>query len=923
MSAPTLHVQLESELPRELAVGGGTALFVCGWCFCPEAGIAGLELVLDGLSQPVAGAGMPRLDPFRALHPDLDPFDTAGLSSDPRSAQDPQLRSYRSGFWGLVRVASAPAPGAVHVLSLRARLEDGRRAEAELGRIAAPEPVRRLTAPWPGGCPASAPGSPGPGGAGGAGGARIAIAMATYDPPPALLHRQLDSIRAQTHANWVCVISDDCSAPERFAQLEAATAGDPRFIVDRSPRRRGFYANFERALALVPADAEFVALADQDDAWHPGKLTRLRAAIGDAQLVYSDARVVGEDGGLISETWWSERRNNHSDLLSLLVANAVTGAASLLRADLLDTALPFPAAQFAHFHDHWLGLVALSLGEIAYVPEPLYDYVQHGGASLGHAGANRMATLRQRLTHRRPLRDRVAMWRLHYFVDIWRLRQFAAVLLMRGDGRIAGGKRRTLQRFLDADTSLRSLAQFGVRGARELTSATPETLGAEWALFHALAWRRLLSLSARDRPRRGLRLDALPPPSLVQEPGREALDADVAVIARKVAPLRWSVDETAPQRVNLLIPAIDLDHFFGGYIAKFNLARRLVQRGLRVRIVTVDPVGPLPADWRARVQSFAELDGMLDTVEVVSGRESSGLPCSPGDGFIATTWWTAHIAAAALEQVRARRFVYLIQEYEPFTFPMGTYAALAAESYGLPHFAVFSSELLRGYFRAHRIGVYAAGETAGDAESLAFENAITRVTPAPEQELAARAPRRLLFYARPEPHAARNLFELGVLGLSRALEAGVFAGGWELNGIGTVRGGGRIGLGGRTTLRLLPRSDQAGYAGLLRKHDVGLALMYTPHPSLVPLEMASAGMVTVTTRFENKTPEAMRALSPNLLTVAPTVEGVAEGLRAAVAAAADTGARRSGAAVKWSSEWAHSFPDAMLDRIAAVLHERR
>ena len=74
------------------------------------------------------------------------------------------------------------------------------------------------------------------------------------------------------------------------------------------------------------------------------------------------------DGRLISETWWDRRRNNHSDLLSLLVANSVTGAASLLRRELLDYALPFPPAQFAHFHDHWLGLVgADAWARIAYV----------------------------------------------------------------------------------------------------------------------------------------------------------------------------------------------------------------------------------------------------------------------------------------------------------------------------------------------------------------------------------------------------------------------------------------------------------------------------------------------------------------------------------------------------------------------------
>jgi glycosyltransferase involved in cell wall biosynthesis len=895
-----LQVQLDAELPGEVAVGGGTAIFVCGWCFCPQSRITSLAFVLDGERQPVDSHAMPRLDPFRVLHPELDPFATAKLEGDPASQLDPELRSYRSGFWGLVRIERPAAAGA-YELSLRAELEDGGSVEAELGSITIAEPVEALAAAWP----AAATGP------------RVAIAMATYDPPADLLARQLDSIRAQTHENWICVISDDCSRPERYAALQSAIAGDSRFVLSRSPRRLGFYRNFERALALVPDGAEYVAMADQDDDWRPDKLARLLASIGDAQLVYSDARVVTRDGELISETWWNLRRNNHSDLLSLLVANSVTGAASLLRRGLLDYALPFPPAQFHHYHDHWVGLVALSLGEIAFVPEPLYDYVQHGQASLGHEAANRMPSLRDRATDRRPLRERVAMWRLHYFVDIWRLSQGAAVLLMRAGRIMAPGKRRTLERFLAADGSLRSLLALGSRGARELIGK-PETLGAEWALFHALAWRRLVGISARSRPQRRLRLDALPPPSLIQEPGRAALDEGVAAIANKIAPLRWSVVERAPARVNLLIPTIDLQHFFGGYIAKFNLARRLAQRGVRVRIVTVDPVGPLPGDWKRKVESFAELEGLFDAVEIVFGRESAAIECSRQDRFIATTWWTAHIATAACEQLEADRFAYLIQEYEPFTFPMGSYAALAAESYGHRHFAIFSSELLRDYFRAHAIGVYADGDGDGDEHSVAFQNAITRVAPVDEAELSARPTRRLLFYARPEPHAARNMYELGVLGLARALEDPVFDERWEFDAIGSVGGAGRIAL-GRRTMRLIPRSDQDAYASLLRGHDVGLALMYTPHPSLVPLEMASAGMLTVTNRFENKTPEALAAISSNLLTVEPTVEGIAAGLRAAAAGVEDGARRLAGAEVNWSTQWERSFPDELLDRVIAAL----
>ena len=103
--------------------------------------------------------------------------------------------------------------------------------------------------------------------------------MATYEPPLDLFARQIESIRAQTHRDWVCVIRDDGSSPERLRRRSREVVGDdPRFVVSRSPRRLGFYRNFERALALAPAGARYVALADQDDVWHPDKLATLRRA---------------------------------------------------------------------------------------------------------------------------------------------------------------------------------------------------------------------------------------------------------------------------------------------------------------------------------------------------------------------------------------------------------------------------------------------------------------------------------------------------------------------------------------------------------------------------------------------------------------------------------------------------------------------
>jgi GT2 family glycosyltransferase len=881
-----LVASLDFPLPRSVAPGRGSALFVCGWCVSRAAPVRALELLLNGEAFPVSAHGMPRGDVLDALSPDAPPG------------------SLMSGFWGILPIASSAAGGELEV-ELRARLANGEVTVTELAHIAVEDPVASLDLEPPE--PAAGP--------------FVAVCMATHEPSPELFRRQVESLRAQTHRNWVCVVSDDCSSPERFAAIERELRDDPRFVLSRSPERIGFYRNFERAMSLASGSADYVALADQDDRWDPDKLEVLLREIGHAQLVFSDARIVDSDGELIADTYWQERRNNHDDIASVLMANSVTGAASLFRRELLDYALPFPPGQFHHFHDHWLGLTALARGDVGFVTRPLYDYVQHRGAVLGHAEANHMPLLGDRIRGwRRPLRDRVGLWRLTYFVDACRLLQFATILKLRCGHAMAPGKRRALDRFMRADRSLLPLGWLAARSARELVGR-PETLGAELGLFFGFAWRRALGATTRSgEPPRRLRLDARPPSRLALKPGSRGPEPPtLRVIHEKLAPLDLAARDDAPQRVNLLIPTIDLEHFFGGYIGKLNLARRLAERGLRVRIVTVDPVGPLPPSWRRTVEAYSGLDGLFDRVEVVFGRESPGVEVSRTDRFVATTWWTAHLAKQALAGRDDERFLYLIQEYEPFTFPMGSMAALASESYTFPHHALFSTALLRDWFRARGLGVYAGGAAAGDAASEAFQNAITDVDPPSADELARRRTRRLLFYARPEEHAARNMFELGALALSRALEEGVLRGGWELYGIGTVGAGRTMQLGAGTALQLVPRRDQAGYAELLREHDVGLALMYTPHPSLAPIEMAAAGMLTITNTFETKSADVLAAISPNLIAVEPGLESIVAGLRDAVGRVEDAEARVRGARVTWSRDWDESFGDALMERLEKFL----
>ncbi len=216
--------------------------------------------------------------------------------------------------------------------------------------------------------------------------------------------------------------------------------------------------------------------------------------------------------------------------------------------------------------------------------------------------------------------------------------------------------------------------------------------------------------------------------------------------------------------------------------------------------------------------------------------------------------------------------------------------------------------------------MFAKGRSTGDRDSASFRNAITPVGPVGPEDVKRGPPRRLLFYARPEEHAQRNLFEIGAAALDAAVSGGHLQG-WELAGIGGVEGGAsdlalpRSGA----SVRLIPRSAQADYARLLRSFDVGLALMYTPHPSLVPIEMCAAGMSTVTNTFENKDAAALGRISPNLIAAEPSVDGVAEALAEAETRSSRLDERAAGSHIDWPTSWDEALSPGLLQEVERLL----
>ncbi len=302
---------------------------------------------------------------------------------------------------------------------------------------------------------------------------RIFIVLATWEPIGRLFDQQLASLSAQTFQDWSGVVVDDASGKEARSRIADRIAQEPRLRFESYPRRAGFYQNFERGLALTPNDCDYVAFCDQDDRWVPHKLERQVAAMDarpEAQLCYSDLRLVGEDGALVDESFWSVRPHC-SRFREVFYNNVVTGATVLFRRHLLQTALPFPKDPGCAFHDHWLALCAMVTSELVYLEEPLVDYTQHAGNVLGaralqHVGHGAfLRFLGEAAVRPRELAKRLNELREDAISKDERLCAFATALQSRCPT-LAAEKAKALRPFLRSS-----------RGARILDLAIPTLLG--------------------------------------------------------------------------------------------------------------------------------------------------------------------------------------------------------------------------------------------------------------------------------------------------------------------------------------------------------------------------------------------------------------------------------------------------------------
>jgi hypothetical protein len=367
------------------------------------------------------------------------------------------------------------------------------------------------------------------------------------------------------------------------------------------------------------------------------------------------------------------------------------------------------------------------------------------------------------------------------------------------------------------------------------------------------------------------------------------------------------VDPERPRAVNILIPAFDFNSISAGFFGVFQFAL-FVKRTLphNVRLVLFDNFFFDLDQARAKMKGYPGMESLFDDLEVdYVGERKHPLRVSPEDNCVATVWYSAYFADKIMRTIESdKHFLYLIQDYETNFYPGSSSSVLANESYKFNYSAFFSSKSLEAFYINNDIG----GIKSRNRPFVHFNNACAANLMAREEFMKVhkqKAKKRLVFYSRPV--VDRNMFELTAKAIIAAYNEGIFnPSEWDCIGMGL----------GECTLQLneecqsvcMPRMNLTEYIQSVASFDVCLTLMASPHPSLIPMDLAGSGAVVVTNTFATKTSQYLESLCGNIIPSEPTLPALVAALQNAKEASLDLEKRhRAAETMRYPRSWAESF----------------
>lgn len=222
---------------------------------------------------------------------------------------------------------------------------------------------------------------------------KIEILLASYQGAR-FIREQIDSILQQSDARWHLTVSDDGSTDGTADILDDYARRYPDKIKRVWSGQRFGNARDHFFWLIRQSSAPYMMTCDQDDVWHPDKVGKTLEALRQAEekhgaqtpiLVFADQTPTDAQLRPLAPSLvrYQNQYVESFDYRSLLIQNVVTGCAMGINRALADLAGRCADSHQVIMHDWWMAVVAARFGQLVFIDEPLSDYRQHGGNSVG------------------------------------------------------------------------------------------------------------------------------------------------------------------------------------------------------------------------------------------------------------------------------------------------------------------------------------------------------------------------------------------------------------------------------------------------------------------------------------------------------------------------------------------------------------
>ncbi|ARN76532.1 hypothetical protein BST97_00110 [Nonlabens spongiae] len=150
----------------------------------------------------------------------------------------------------------------------------------------------------------------------------ISVIIPSYNRAD-LIGETLESLIAQTHTDWECIVVDDNSKDDTVKIVESYARKDSRFHCFKKPLSLPKGPSASRNFGLTKARGAFINWLDSDDLMHPEKMTRDLEAInsGDYDFTVCQSKFFTKTGDETEKDYWNNEVWSSDPICDFILKN--------------------------------------------------------------------------------------------------------------------------------------------------------------------------------------------------------------------------------------------------------------------------------------------------------------------------------------------------------------------------------------------------------------------------------------------------------------------------------------------------------------------------------------------------------------------------------------------------------------------------